>query len=277
MSRSEYETVARDWQGSVSKPGVEAELSRFLQNAVGSYLARTGISRDELARTLGMSRTTLWRKLKEPATFDLGLAFELISEIGEEPNELIAVINQAFNGSNTSPNVALDERTLEEQGWNVVGVVDANRPGAMHLPHTLRVQLHELLLELVRADASDEDIAWARSVLTLKQNYPPGVSGSDEPLIAESFAALCASVRTMFAAQSASRTSSSRENRPRASDQTPTVRPPRSAKAAPPSSSREVSAQNASAAAREALRQRDAEGSEEVRPSLVSKGRRKAG
>jgi len=57
-------------------------------NALRGYIAKNGMTQDEVAKRIGMGRTTFWRKMKS-GNFGLSEANELIRILKiDEPNEI---------------------------------------------------------------------------------------------------------------------------------------------------------------------------------------------
>ena len=53
-----------------------------IKERVGAYLARTGVSRESLAESIGMSRNSFYQKLIGESEFKLSEAFALADVLG---------------------------------------------------------------------------------------------------------------------------------------------------------------------------------------------------
>lgn len=53
-----------------------------IKERVGAYIARTGISRESLAESIGLSRSSFYQKLSGETEFKLGEAFALADVLG---------------------------------------------------------------------------------------------------------------------------------------------------------------------------------------------------
>lgn len=68
----------------------------YMKELVAAYLARTGKTKAELAKRLGMSRTTLHSKLNGDTEFTLSEGHELKNILGCTADELFSVDDLAL-------------------------------------------------------------------------------------------------------------------------------------------------------------------------------------
>ena len=59
-----------------------------IKERVGAYLARTGVSRESLAESIGMSRNSFYQKLIGESEFKLSEAFALADVLGCSVDDL---------------------------------------------------------------------------------------------------------------------------------------------------------------------------------------------